>query len=96
MKESPFIFGNTVSTLAFTDGDQERKKIKQNLLSGINTMIISPRRWGKSSLVENVFQEIKEKYPDRKCVLIDIFSVSSEKEFLEVFACEVIKATSSK
>jgi hypothetical protein len=38
----------------------------------------------------------KEKYPDRKCVLIDIFSVSSEKEFLEVFACEVIKATSSK
>jgi hypothetical protein len=42
MKESPFIFGNTVSTLAFTDGDQERKKIKQNLLSGINTVLHMP------------------------------------------------------
>lgn len=93
---SPFIFGNTVSTKAFTNRDDERKKLKANLLSGINTMIISPRRWGKSSLVEKVFNEIKPSNKNIKCVQIDLFSVGSEEEFLELFASEIIKATSSK
>ena len=96
MKESPFKFGNTVSTKSFTNREKERKNLIVNLTSGINTMIISPRRWGKSSLVEKVFQEIEVKKKKTKCVIIDLFSVGSEEEFLELFAKEVIKSTSSK
>ncbi|OYT16800.1 MAG: ATPase [Bacteroidetes bacterium 4572_77] len=96
MQKSPFIFGNTVSAHSFTNRDKERKKLEQNLISGINTMIISPRRWGKSSLVEKVLQDIKKEYSTIKCVSIDLFSVSTEEEFLELFAKEVIKSTSTK
>ncbi len=96
MKESPFIYGTTVSTHAFTNRDLEIKKLSTNLLNGINTSIISPRRWGKSSLVERVVADIQKNNKTIKIVLIDLFSVSSEEEFLETFAREVIKASSSK
>jgi AAA+ ATPase superfamily predicted ATPase len=96
MKDSPFIYGTTVSTHSFTNREKETEKLKSNLLNGINTMIISPRRWGKSSLVEKVIREIARKEKKTKTVIIDLFSVSSEEEFLELFAREVLKASSTK
>ena len=93
---SPFIYGSTVSNLAFTNRVKETEKLFYNLTSGINTTIISPRRWGKSSLVEKVFNQINKREKNIKTVVIDLFSVQSEDEFLEVFAKEVVKASSSK
>lgn len=96
MKDSPFIYGTTVSIHAFTNREQESTKLRSNLLNGINTIIISPRRWGKSSLVEKVIGDINKKDKKTKTVIIDLFSVGSEEEFLELFAREVIKASSTK
>lgn len=66
MKNSPFIYGNTVSGAAFTNREIEVLKLKSNLINGINTSIISPRRWGKSSLVEKVCKEINREHPENK------------------------------
>ena len=94
--KSPFVYGTVVSAKSFTDREKDRAKLNSNLVSGINTMIISPRRWGKSSLVAKVFQDIHRKANTTKTVIIDLFSVTSEEEFLEIFAKEIIKASSSK
>lgn len=94
--DSPFIYGTTVSIHSFTNREAESAKLKSNLLNGINTMLISPRRWGKSSLVEKVIHDISRKEKRTRIVLIDLFSVSSEAEFLERFAREVLKASSSR
>jgi AAA+ ATPase superfamily predicted ATPase len=96
MKDSPFIYGITVSEHSFTNRELECAKLQSNLLNGINTTIISPRRWGKSSLVEKVISEISKTDKNTKTVIIDLFSVGSEEEFLESFAREIIKASSSK
>jgi hypothetical protein len=96
MKDSPFIYGTTVSRHSFTNREKETEKLKSNLVNGINTMIISPRRWGKSSLVEKVILDINKKDKKTRTVMIDLFSVSSEEEFLELFAREVLKASSTK
>ena len=96
MKDSPFIYGTTVSTFSFTNREKEVEKLRSNLLNGVNTIIISPRRWGKSSLVEKVIQDINLKEKKAKTVIIDLFTVSSEEEFLEAFAREIIKTSSSK
>jgi len=93
---SPFKYGTTVSTGSFTNREKEVKKLYHNLTCGINTMIISPRRWGKSSLVEKVMLNINRKSKNHKTVLIDLFSVGSEEQFLELLARETIKASSSK
>jgi len=96
MNKSPFIYGTTVAEHSFANREAEFEKLRSNLTNGINTMIISPRRWGKSSLVEKVILDINKKDKKIKTVLIDLFSISSEDEFLEVFARETIKASSSK
>jgi hypothetical protein len=96
MKNSPFIYGSTVSKNSFTNREKEISKLTTNLLGGINTMIISPRRWGKSSLVERVTDSIRMDHPEIKVALIDLFTVNGEEEFLEKFAVEVLKASSSK
>lgn len=96
MKDSPFIYGTTVSVQSFTNREKEAEKLRSNLMYGINTTIISPRRWGKSSLVEKVVHDISKKDKKTKIILIDLFSVSSEAEFLETFAREVIKKSSNR
>lgn len=96
MKKSPFIYGVAVSGKSFTNREKELEKLKKNLLGGVNTVIISPRRWGKSSLVNKAVQQISEGNHDTKIVHIDLFSSSSEEEFLSKFAREVIKSSSEK
>ncbi|MDP3002121.1 MAG: ATP-binding protein, partial [Bacteroidales bacterium] len=96
MKNSPFIYGATVSRQSFTDRENEIRRLTDNLLGGINTMIISPRRWGKSSLVERVTDSIRAEHPKVRIAMIDMFTVNTEEEFLEKFAGEILKASSSK
>ena len=95
MKSTPFIYGTTVSTQSFTDREKDAAKLYSNLTEGVNTSIISPRRWGKSSLVEKVLHDIKTKNRNTIAVQIDLFSVSSAEDFLELFAREVIMASST-
>ncbi|HMT29433.1 MAG TPA: ATP-binding protein [Bacteroidia bacterium] len=96
MTISPFVYGKIVDNQSFTNREQEVAKLQSNLLQGIHTMIISPRRWGKSSLVEKVLATINLKHKQHKTVLIDLFTVGTEKDFLELFAREVLKASSGK
>ncbi len=91
----PFTYGKVVSTKAFTNREKETEKLIKNLKSGINTIIVSPRRRGKSSLVRKAFIEL-ENEKKIKLVSLDLFSISSKEEFLQKFASEVIKASSSK
>ena len=92
--ENPFVFGKAAEGTFFTDRAEDAKRLSANLTHGINTILISPRRWGKTSLVKKVIAEIDR--PDVKPVFIDIFQCKSEYEFYHAFATAVIKQTSSK
>ncbi|TFH36084.1 MAG: ATP-binding protein [Bacteroidia bacterium] len=96
MKNSPFIYGTTVSKTGFINRKDEIRKLSGNLTGGINTTIISPRRWGKSSLVEKTVSLIAGSQKSLRIVSIDLFTVSSSEQFLEKFAREVIRASSSR
>lgn len=92
--ENPFVFGKAVVGSYFTDREEDAKRLTANLTHGINTTLISPRRWGKTSLVKKVISEIKR--PDIKTVFVDIFQCKTEYEFYRTFSTAVIKQTSSK
>ena len=49
--ESPFVFGVRVEGDVFTDRRTETERLKANFTYGVNTILISPRRMGKTSLV---------------------------------------------
>ena len=91
---SPFKFGQIVDSEAFTNRDNEISFLGNNLLSGNHVIIISPRRYGKSSLVKKF--ALNNKKPDVIHCMIDLFSINSEEEFYETLARELIKSTSSK
>lgn len=94
METKPFIFGVATSGDHFTDREKETARLLQNFSSGINTVLISPRRWGKTSLVQKVCRLAKSEH--LKIVYMDIFSCRSDAEFYEMFASAVLKQTSSK
>jgi hypothetical protein len=96
MKKMPFIFGKSADFKNFTDRDLETDRLIMNFKSLINTTIISPRRWGKTSLVENVAEKIRTENNKIYVCLLDIFNVRSEEEFYEHFAKEILKATANK
>ncbi|MCS2894707.1 hypothetical protein NXV77_27470 [Parabacteroides faecis] len=44
---TPFVYGRIADKDNFTDRVQEVKLLTQNFKGLVNTVIISPRRWGK-------------------------------------------------
>jgi hypothetical protein len=93
MKNSPFQYGKLAMGSTFVNRVQEKRELKDNLVSGINTMLISPRRLGKSSLVKEAMNELQQEYPSVKVCWLDAFIIRSEEEFYQIFVREVIKAT---
>lgn len=93
---SPFSYGGIVRRPTFTNRRKEIELLKANLLSGQHTCVISPRRWGKSSLIEHVGAEISKEKQSAICIFIDMYNTSNEEEFLNLFAKEIIKSSSSK
>jgi hypothetical protein len=90
---SPFQFGKLAENKTFVNRAKERTTLKNNLLSGINTMLISPRRYGKSSLVAETMNEVLQEHSAVKACLIDAFTIRSEEEFYLTFASEIVKST---
>jgi hypothetical protein len=60
--ENPFKFGTIVEEKYFTDRVNEVAYIKQFLMSANHLVLISPRRFGKSSLVAKAVKESKRKH----------------------------------
>lgn len=92
--EAPFVFGVRVEGNTFTDRKEETNRLKMNFLYGVNTILISPRRMGKTSLVEKVCSLVESN--TLKIAKIDAFGCRSENDFINAFATAVVRATSSK
>lgn len=92
--EQSFVFGVSVSDYNFIGRKTEIRRLKMNFEEGINTILISPRRWGKTSLVRKVCEEVDR---DRVIpVFVDIFKCKTEYEFYNALAEAVLKQTASK
>lgn len=92
--ETPFIYGVAAEQMYFTDRENETKRLLLNFENGLNTIIISPRRWGKTSLVNRVAELMKDH--QIRIVRMDAFSVRSQEDFYRMFATEIIKQTATR
>lgn len=93
--KSPFTFGKIAEGRNFTNRAFESKRLISNFNDKINTVLISPRRWGKSSLVSKA-ASVFSKEKNKKAVLIDLFNIRDESQFYSYFAKKVLQETSSK
>lgn len=92
---SPFTFGKLASGPYFIDREKERGKLAANIRSYVHTVLISPRRWGKSSLVRKVAEEVGREEDVSFCS-IDLFNIRSEQGFQAQLVEQVLQVTASK
>ena len=91
----PFMYGLIAENDNFIDRVEDRKQLKTFLGGGINVMLISPRRWGKSSLVKAAMEELKQEDKQIRVCYLDASRIISEEEFYNKFAIAVIETASS-
>lgn len=89
-----FVYGTAVTEHNFTGRKEETLRLRKNFENGINSILISPRRWGKTSLVNHVCENIGEEGP--LIVRLDIFGCKNEYEFYNALATAVLKQTATK
>jgi uncharacterized protein len=93
MVNNPFKYGELSAGADFCNRKAELKRIHQAFLDGQNLVLISPRRWGKSSLVEQALRTHKTKHLVAK---LDCFGLRSEEEFYRALLIAVLKASETR
>lgn len=94
MKKRSFIFGTAVGDYNFIGREEETRRLMNNFVEGVNTIIISPRRIGKTSLVKKVMRKL-EQNKDVIVVFLDMFACKTEYEFYNALSAAVLKQTAS-
>ena len=85
---NPFVVGKYVSDNYFCDRVKETEFLRKQILNGRDVALISPRRMGKSGLIQHFFNQssIREKY---YVFFVDIYSTTSLAEFVYLFGKEI-------
>jgi hypothetical protein len=81
---NPFVYGEVVPVVAFVDRETELDRLTRDLLAGQKVFLISPRRYGKSSLVHQALRAAER--GGALTVDVTVSSYSSYVAFLEGYA----------
>lgn len=91
----PFVFGKVADGADFTDRIPDTERLVNNFRGLVNTVIISPRRWGKTSLVNHVLKSMKNEKDYMLCK-VDIFNCRTETQFYQTYANAILRASYTK
>lgn len=92
--QSPFVYGRIAEGSSFANRKNELQRVSGNLRNKIHTVVMGPRRIGKTSLIRKITAEYSGLSYYRFCY-IDAYRVQDEEGFYNYFASEVIKACSN-
>ena len=90
MTPNPFIFGEIIDDENFVNRKTELTQLVRDLTDGQKVFLLSPRRFGKSSLVAMALLKLKKRHICT--VSLTVSSYSSYAQFLEKFAEKVLRA----
>jgi hypothetical protein len=82
--ENPFVYGEVVPSASFVDRIDELDRLVRDLASGQKVFLISPRRYGKSSLVRHALAAMARR--GALTIEVTVSSFSSYVAFLEGYA----------
>jgi AAA+ ATPase superfamily predicted ATPase len=82
--QNPFVYGEVVPATSFVDREAELDRLTGDLLAGQKVFLISPRRYGKSSLVVQALRAAAKQ--GALTVDVTVSSYSSYVSFLEGYA----------
>ncbi|MBU1193290.1 MAG: ATP-binding protein [Proteobacteria bacterium] len=80
--KNPFTYSNIVTGPYFCNRKKEQEDLLEFIRSSQNVLLYSHRRTGKSSLIKQLFLNIKQQAPEIGTLYIDLYGTTSEKEFM--------------
>ena len=90
MDQNPFVYGEVVPTAAFVNRTAELERLVGDLADGQKVFLISPRRYGKSSLIRQALAAVARR--GALTVDVTVSSFSSYVAFLEGYARALMAA----
>jgi hypothetical protein len=87
---NPFLIAGYYSPDYFCNRETETQKIISALENDRNISLISPRRYGKTGLIQHVFHLLSEKESNSVCVYLDIYSTQNLNEFTILFVENIL------
>jgi AAA+ ATPase superfamily predicted ATPase len=87
---NPFILNGYVPDEYFCDRKKESADLLRLLTNGNNVVLVSPRRMGKTGLIEHCFtrREIVQNY---YTIFIDVFATGNLQEFVYKLGKEIFR-----
>jgi hypothetical protein len=93
---TPFVFGKIAEFENFTNREDETELLQKLFKALNNVIVISPRRWGKSSLIKHATNQLLGIDSEYRVIYIDVFNIRTEEEFYQEFASKTLKVGYSK
>lgn len=88
--QNPFLLTGYISPEYFCDREKESAKLLSALRNGRNITLISPRRMGKTGLINHVFFQMMESSSDTACYYVDLYQTDSLQSLVKKFANAVL------
>ena len=90
-KSNPFLVRGFCKDEWFCDRELETERLLQNALNGVDTTLISPRKYGKTGLIFHLFHQIEKQQLPIKCIYVDLLQTRSIDDFINALAEELVK-----
>ncbi len=84
--QNPFLVKGYLSPMFFCDREKETEALLSNIQNGLDTTLISPRKFGKTGLILHTFYKIAEEKLPFSTLYVDIFATLSLKDFIKTLA----------
>ena len=94
MLRNPFVLNGYIGKEYFCDREHEVQKLLEHISNGVNVTLVSPRRVGKTGLIEHLFhqKEVEENY---NTFLIDIYATKTIEEMVAQMAKSILSTLKS-
>ena len=95
MLRNPFVLNGYIGKEYFCDREHEVQKLLEHISNGVNVTLVSPRRVGKTGLIEHLFhqKEVEENY---YTFLIDIYATKTIEEMVAQMAKSILSTLKSR
>jgi len=80
--DNPFSYTSIVSGDSFCNREKEQNDLVKYINSSQNVLLYSHRRFGKTSLIHQVFKKLDEKKSGIGKIYIDLYGTLTEKDFI--------------
>ncbi len=80
--QNPFAYSNYVTGESFCNRKKELSELLGYVKGSQNVLLYSHRRYGKSSVIQQLFQEIKGKNLSISPMYVELYGTISEKDFI--------------